>query len=77
MFFLLPNTRIWRAFENGEINRIICHLFIIYCVESKKYTGTIYAQTWFKLWVNGKEVKVDPVLFNPGNAVKVSFDTSE
>ena len=45
-----------------------------YFAESKKYTGTIYAHNWFKLWVNGKEVAVDPVVQSPQNAVKFTFE---
>ena len=51
-----------------------CAFLFFHFAESKKYTGTIYAHNWFKLWVNGKEVVVDPVVQTPQNAVKFTFE---
>ena len=52
-------------------------LSIVSDVESKRFSGTIFANNWFKLWVNGKEVAIDPVISKPRNAVSFSFDDSK
>lgn len=36
--------------------------------------GKVYCDNKFSLWVNGKEVANDPVVFTPHQAVRVSFD---
>lgn len=36
--------------------------------------GTVYCDNRFTLWVNGEEVAIDPVVFTPHQAVRVSFE---
>lgn len=45
--------------------------------DAARYTGTIYADNWFRLYVNGRQVAVDPVRFIPHNAVSFTFEDSE
>ena len=45
--------------------------------EAATYTGQIYADNWFRLWVNGREVVSDPLTFIPHNAVEFSFEDGE
>ena len=43
-------------------------------VDSAIYTGNIYADNWFRLYVNGREVVTDPVRFLPHNSVSFTFE---
>ena len=36
--------------------------------------GTVYCDNQFTLWVNGKKVATDPVVFTPHQAVRVAFE---
>ncbi len=54
-----------------------CILFLLDVTEAARYTGQIYADNWFRLWVNGREVVTDPLTFIPHNAVEFSFEDGE
>ena len=55
----------------------VCLLFamaIFEHVDSDTFTGTIYADNWFRLYVNGREVATDPIRFIPHNSVSFTFE---
>ena len=53
----------------------VCFLaFLTIGAESRTFTGTIFTDNWFRLWVNGKEVATDPVTFTPHQAVSFTFE---
>ena len=55
----------------------VCFLFAIanfQLVDSRTFTGNIYADNWFRLYVNGREVATDPVQFIPHNSVSFTFE---
>ena len=55
-----------------------CFLAVLICkVESANCIDTIFADNWFKLWVNGKLAVTDPVTFTPHQAVTFSFEDGE
>jgi hypothetical protein len=45
--------------------------------DATRITGTIYADNYFELYVNGERVAVDPLDFTPHQAVQVSFDVPQ
>ena len=45
--------------------------------DARTFTGSIYANNWFRLYVNGKEVATDPVRFIPHNSVTFTFEDSK
>ena len=46
-------------------------------VRTNTYTAQVYADNWFRMWVNGREVATDPLTFSPHNAVDFSFEDGE
>ncbi len=52
-------------------------LSLVNKTQGRRFTGNIFADNWFRLYVNGKEVAADPVRFLPHNSVSFQFDDGE